>query len=64
MGAASGGCAWTAVSTVPWITVTKGGNGSGGGNVEFTVDANATGAARSGTITIGGQVFTVDQAGA
>ena len=61
---ASGGCAWTAVSTVPWITVTKGGNGSGGGNVEFTVDANATGAARSGTITIGGQVFTVDQAGA
>jgi hypothetical protein len=59
----SGGCDWTAVSNVAWITVTKGAGGSGGGSVEFTVDANATGAARSGTITIGGQVFTVDQAG-
>ena len=60
---ASGGCPWTAVSNVPWITVTKG-SGSGDGTVEFTVDANATGAARSGTITIAGQVFTVDQPGA
>ena len=61
---AGGGCAWTAVSSVPWVTVTNGASGSGGGTVEFTVDANATGAARSGTITIGGQVFTVEQAGA
>jgi len=61
---ASGGCAWAAVSNVPWITVTKGSSGSGGGNVEFTVDVNATGAARSGTITIGAQVFTIEQAGA
>jgi hypothetical protein len=44
--------------------VTKGASGSGDGTVEFTVAANATGAARSGTITIGGQVFTVQQAGA
>ena len=61
---AGGGCAWTAVSSVPWVTVTNGASGSGGGTVEFTVDANATGAARSATITIGGQVFTVEQAGA
>jgi hypothetical protein len=61
---AGGGCAWTAVSNLPWVTVTNGASGSGGGTVEFTVDANATGAARSGTITIGGQVFTIDQAGA
>jgi Putative binding domain, N-terminal len=58
------GCAWTAVSNVPWVTVTNGGSGSGAGTVEFTVDANATGAARSGTITIAGQTFTVEQAGA
>jgi hypothetical protein len=31
--------------------------------VQFSVDANATGAPRSGTITIGGQVSTVTQAG-
>ena len=42
---ASGGCAWMAVSNVPWITITGGASGSGAGNVQFTVDANATGAA-------------------
>jgi Putative binding domain, N-terminal/Viral BACON domain len=60
---AGGGCAWTAVSNVPWVTVTNGGSGSGAGTVEFTVEANATGASRSGTVTIAGQVFTVEQAG-
>ena len=61
---AAAGCAWTAVSNAGWITVTKGGSGSGAGTVEFSIDANATGARRTGTITIGGQTFTVDQAGA
>ena len=61
---ARAGCPWTAVSNAAWIVVTKGASGSGDGTVEFTVAANATGAARSGTITIGGQVFTVQQAGA
>jgi len=55
------GCTWTAVSNAAWITVTKGASGSGDGAVEFSAAANATGAARSGTITIGGRVFTVDQ---
>jgi hypothetical protein len=32
--------------------------------VQFTVEANTTGANRSGTITIAGQTFTVEQAGA
>ena len=31
------------------------------GTVPFVVEANATGAPRVGTITIGGQVFTVTQ---
>jgi len=57
------GCTWTAVSNAAWITVTKGATGSGDGAVEFSAAANATGAARSGTITIGGRVFTVDQPG-
>jgi hypothetical protein len=57
------GCAWTAVSTATWITVTSGASGSGNGTVNFTAAAN-TGPARSGTITIGGQTFTVNQAAA
>ena len=56
-------CAWTAVSNTPWVTVTRGESGSGDGTVEFTVAANATGASRSGTITIAGRVFTIEQAG-
>jgi hypothetical protein len=58
---AGNGCSWTAVSSVGWITVTAGSSGSGNGNVTFSVAGNG-GATRTGTITIGGQVFTVTQA--
>jgi len=54
-------CAWTAVSNDPWITVTSGAAGTGNGTVRFSVAANS-GAARSGTMTIAGQTFTVSQA--
>jgi hypothetical protein len=36
---------------------------SGNGTVSYAVDPNATGAARTGTITIAGQTFTLEQAG-
>jgi hypothetical protein len=58
---AGGGCSWTAASNVPWIQVTAGSPGSGSGPVQFNVDANGTGAPRSGTITIAGMTFTVNQ---
>ncbi len=54
----SAGCAWSAVSSVPWITTSS--SGSGNGTVNFTVASN-TGSARTGTITVGGQTFTVSQ---
>jgi hypothetical protein len=57
------GCTWTAVSGRSWITVTGGASGSGSGTVNYSVAAN-TGGARSGTITIGGQTFTISQAAA
>jgi hypothetical protein len=57
---APGGCAWTATSNVPWITVTQGSSGSGNGTVQFSVAAT-TGPSRSGTITIAGRTFTVTQ---
>jgi len=60
---AGSGCVWTAVSSAAWIAVTAGAGGSGNGTVQFTFEANMTGMPRSGTITIGGQPFTINQAG-
>lgn len=55
------GCAWTARSDAPsWITVTSGASGTGSGSVQVLVDRN-TGNARTGTVTIAGQTFTVTQ---
>ena len=59
---AGSGCPWTAASNVPWITVTSGASGNGNGTVGYTVARNTTNANRSGTITIAGQTFTVNQA--
>jgi hypothetical protein len=55
------GCAWTATSGVPWITVTSGATGAGSGAVGLSIAANSSGA-RTGTVTIAGQTFTVNQA--
>ena len=56
-----GGCAWTAAASQTWIHTTSSGIGSG--TVAYTVDANATTSLRTGTITVGGQAFTITQAG-
>jgi sugar lactone lactonase YvrE len=54
------GVAWTASSNDSWITITGGASGTGSGAVSFTVQPN-TGAARTGSITIAGQTFTIEQ---
>lgn len=54
-------CQWTATSNASWITVTSGAIGMGNGAVAFSVAANGA-AARTGTMTIAGHVFTVTQA--
>lgn len=59
---AAAGCAWAAASNADWITVTQGASGSGNGVVQFSVAAT-TGSGRSGTLTIAGRTFTVNQAG-
>ena len=56
------GCPWTATSNAPFITITSSTSGTGNGNIGFTVGTNS-GAARSGTISVGGQTFTVSQSG-
>jgi hypothetical protein len=53
-------CSWTAQSSVPWITIVSGQTGSGPGSVGFNVAAS-DGPARSGTIAVNGQIFTVNQ---
>jgi Putative binding domain, N-terminal/Viral BACON domain len=60
---APSGCSRPATSNATWITVTNGATGSGNGTVTLNVAAN-TGGARMGTVTIGSQTFTVNQAGA
>jgi hypothetical protein len=56
------GCPWTAVSNVPWITVTGGSTGTGNGTVTYTVGANPGPNPRRGTMTIAGKTFIVSQA--
>src|SRR5262249_20406764 len=55
-------CSWTAVSNVPWVTITGGASGSGIGTVTYSVAANTGSSARTGTLTIAGQTYTIDQA--
>ena len=68
-GAASGsvnvlttaGCSWTASSNASWISVSSGATGTGNGPVGFAIQANTTGATRTGTLTIAGHTFTITQ---
>ncbi len=61
---AGAGCQWTAASNDSWLSVTSGSTGAANGSVGYSFDANSSSSSRSGTITIAGQVFTVNQAGA
>jgi all-beta uncharacterized protein/BACON domain-containing protein len=60
-GATQDQCLWTAQSTVPWITVTSSMPRRGDNPVAFTVLANTTGGARTGTIAVRDKVVTITQ---
>ena len=61
---ASAGQSWTATSNASWLAVLQGsGSGNGNGTVSYSVDANAAAPVRVGTLTVGGQTFTVTQEG-
>lgn len=57
-------CAWQAVASVSWITITSNCCGIGNGTVSYTVAPNPSPAGRKGTITIAGRAFSVKQKGA
>ena len=55
-------CSWTARSGAPWITVGPEASGTGNGMITYAVGANQATAARTGMITVAGQVFQLTQA--
>jgi len=54
------GCSWNGVADVPWITLTGAASGTGNGAIRFSAASNG-GALRVGTVTIAGQVATINQ---
>lgn len=54
-------CAWTATSDAPWLLLEGPTAGTGNGTLGFRTTANFA-AERTGTLTIGGQGFSVTQA--
>ncbi len=63
------GCEWEITSNSPWIRITTSNSpwwttsGRGPSGVRYTVAANTSPDARTGTLTVGEQTFTVVQAG-
>jgi Viral BACON domain/Matrixin/Putative binding domain, N-terminal len=56
------GCTWGTSGGSGFITVTSGATGNGSGQVGYSVAANGVTTARTGTLTIAGRTFTVNQA--
>jgi len=57
-------CAWTGVANTAWLHVPPGAGGNGNGNVSYSVDVNTLQSPRTGTMTVAGQTFTVNQGAA
>ncbi len=57
-------CLWTFTSNQPWLTVYSDSIGVGPGLASWSAAYNTTGAARSATLTMGGQTLTINQAAA
>ncbi len=54
---------WTASSNAAWISISSAKSGTGSAALSYSVASNSSGAARTGSLTIAGQTFTVSQAG-
>jgi hypothetical protein len=59
--AIAAGCAWTATSDQPWLTVTSGATGTGSGKAIYQAATNTTGAQRSATAVIAGVRMTITE---
>ncbi len=56
-------CAWNTLSSASWLTVTSSASGFDSAAINYSIAPNPSTASRTATITIGGQIFTVTQAG-
>jgi hypothetical protein len=56
------GCPWAALPNQSWIHASS--SGSGSGTVSYTIDANSGTSQRTGSISVQGQAFTINQAAA
>jgi LysM repeat protein len=61
--ASSNTCVRNVSASASWITIVFGQTGTGNGSAGFTVDANDSAPTRTGTITVGSQSVTINQAG-
>jgi hypothetical protein len=59
---ATDACGWKAVSNAAWINTLS--SGVGNGTLNMTVSQNTTVSPRTGTVTVGSAVYTIQQAGA
>ena len=59
----SQGCSWTATSNSAWIRILSSTSGTGSETLTFQYQPNHEQASRTGTLTIGGQTFTLTQEG-
>lgn len=59
----SSGCAWAAVSNAGWLTITSGRNGTGNGEVNYSVQEQKGKGSRSTTLSVAGVTVTVTQSG-
>ncbi len=56
-------CSWSVANDIPWITIVSGTSGTGDATVSYEAAANP-GPPRTGTMTINGETFRVNQGGA
>ena len=60
----SNGCAWQVLNTNSWVTMVGPTNGTGGGQVLYSVETKLNANSRVGTLSIGGHLFFIIQTGA
>lgn len=56
-------CNWTAMPSDSWITISSGAQGTGNGTVSLQVGANTSPNARTGSVTVQSQAYSIFQSG-
>ena len=57
------GCSWSVFSNASWLLLTSNSTQTGNSTVNFSVSSHTGSTSRSGTLTVAGKTFTVNQSG-